>query len=286
MAGRRRRGLAHGEGAGDAECTSSARRGKGTILKILVIGGSGLIGSQVIANLSALGHEAVSASPRSGVDTVTGEGLAEAVAGTETVVDVSNSPSFDDDPVMHFFTASTTNIIAAGRAAGVRHHVALSIVGADRTQDSGYMRAKVAQEKLIEDSDVPYSIVRATQFYEFVDAIADSATDGRTVRLPHGAFQPIAAKDVAAAVTTAATEQPLNGITNIAGPEKSGMDDFIRTRLAAVGDPRQVVTDPTARYFGALIDEHSIVPIDGEDATIYPTRFSDWIAARVKDTAG
>ena len=255
-------------------------------MKILVVGGSGLIGSQVIANLTALGHEAASASPRSGVDTVTGEGLTEAVAGADTVVDVSNSPSFDDEPVMHFFTASTRNLLAAERAPGVGHHVALSIVGADRTQQSGYMRAKVAQEKLIEESGRPYSIVRATQFFEFVDAIADSATDGNTVRLPHGAFQPIAAQDVATAVTQAAIEQPLNGIVNIAGPEKSGMDDFIRTRLAASGDPRQVVTDPAARYFGAEIDEHSIVPLPGENATIYPTRFSDWVAARAQNTPG
>jgi len=253
---------------------------EGAIMKILVIGGSGLIGSQVIANLTELGHDAVSASPRSGVDTVTGEGLAEAIAGAHAVVDVSNSPSFDDEPVLHFFTASTRNLLAAERAAGVRHHVALSIVGADRAQDSGYMRAKLAQEKLIEESGSPYSIVRATQFFEFVDAIADSATDGNTVRLPHGAFQPIAAQDVATAVTRATIAEPVNGIINIAGPERLGMDDFIRTRLTASGDPRQVVTDPGARYFGAVLDEHSIVPVDGEDATIYPTRFDDWTAAR------
>jgi uncharacterized protein YbjT (DUF2867 family) len=215
-------------------------------MRILVIGGSGLIGSQVIANLTELGHEAVSASPRSGVDTVTGEGLAEAIAGAHTVVDVSNSPSFDDE-VMHFFTASTTNLLAAERAAGVQHHVALSIVGADRAPDSGYMRAKVAQEKLIQESGNPYSIVRATQFFEFVDGIADSATDGTTVRLPHGAFQPIAAKDVATAVTRATVAEPINGIINIAGPEKLGMDDFVRNRFAATGDPRQVVTDPPRR---------------------------------------
>ncbi|WP_156687132.1 SDR family oxidoreductase [Mycobacterium sp. Marseille-P9652] len=249
--------------------------------KILVIGGTGLIGSQVIANLTELGHEAVSASPRSGVDTITGEGLAEAVAGAHTVVDVSNSPSFDDDPVMQFFTTSTRNLLAAERAAGVQHHVALSIVGADRAQDSGYMRAKVAQEKLIEESGAPYSIVRATQFFEFVDAIADSATDGDTVRLPHGAFQPIASKDVAAAVTRAAIGEPLNGIVNIAGPEKLGMDEFIRNRLAASGDPRNVVADPTARYFGTLLDEWTIVPTESEHATIFETRFGDWTASRV-----
>jgi uncharacterized protein YbjT (DUF2867 family) len=250
-------------------------------LKIVVIGGSGLIGSQVIANLTELGHEAASASPRSGVDTVTGAGLAEAVLGAHTVVDVSNSPSFDDEPVMHFFTTSTRNLLAAERAAGVRHHVALSIVGADRAAESGYMRAKVAQEKLIEQSGLPYSIVRATQFFEFVDSIADSATDGNTVRLPHGAFQPIAAKDVATAVTRATIGEPLNGIVNIAGPEKLGMDDFIRNRFVASGDARRVVTDPAARYFGALIDDHTIVPLEGEGAAIYPTRFSDWMPSRV-----
>jgi uncharacterized protein YbjT (DUF2867 family) len=253
-------------------------------MRILVIGGSGLIGSQVIANLTELGHEAVSASPRSGVDTVTGEGLAEAIAGAHTVVDVSNSPSFDDE-VMHFFTASTTNLLAAERAAGVQHHVALSIVGADRAPDSGYMRAKVAQEKLIQESGNPYSIVRATQFFEFVDGIADSATDGTTVRLPHGAFQPIAAKDVATAVTRATVAEPINGIINIAGPEKLGMDDFVRNRFAATGDPRQVVTDPTAPYFGEVIDEHTIVPLEGEGATIYSTRFSDWMASRATSGA-
>jgi uncharacterized protein YbjT (DUF2867 family) len=254
-------------------------------MKVLVIGGTGLIGSQVIANLTALGNEAISASPRSGVDSVTGEGLAEAVAGMHTVVDVSNSPSFDDDPVMHFFTTSTKNLLAAERAAGVQHHVALTIVGADRAPDSGYMRAKVAQEKLIEDSGNPYSIVRATQFFEFVNAIADSATEGDTVRLPVGAFQPIAAKDVATAVAGATISEPTNGMTNIAGPEKRGMDDFIRTALAAAGDPRQVVGDPDARYFGTRLDEHTIVPLDSEDPTIYPTRFSDWTASRATSGA-
>jgi uncharacterized protein YbjT (DUF2867 family) len=254
-------------------------------MKVLVIGGSGLIGSQVIANLTELGHEAVSASPRSGVNSVTGEGLADAVAGVDAVVDVSNSPSFEDEPVLQFFTTSTKNLLAAERDAGVQHHVALSIVGADRAPDSGYMRAKVAQEKLIEESGSPYSIVRATQFFEFVDAIADSATDGNTVRLPEGAFQPIAAKDVAMAVTRATISDPTNGFTNIAGPEKRGMDDFIRTVLTASDDPRQVVGDPTARYFGTQLDEHTIVPIDGEDPTIYPTRFREWKASRTASGA-
>ncbi|MGZ4525025.1 MAG: SDR family oxidoreductase [Mycobacterium sp.] len=254
-------------------------------MKVLVIGGSGLIGSQVIANLTELGHEAVSASPRSGVDSVTGEGLAEAVEGVHTVVDVSNSPSWEDEAVLHFFTTSTGNLLAAERAAGVQHHVALSIVGADRAQESGYMRAKVAQEKLIEESGQPYSIVRATQFFEFVSGIADSATDGDTVRLPHAAFQPVAAKDVAMAVTRATTGDPTNGVTNIAGPEKLGMDDFARASLDADGDARQVVTDPTAPYYGAVLDDHSIVPIDGEDPTIYPTHFSDWKASQTSSSA-
>ncbi|OBF80790.1 LysR family transcriptional regulator [Mycobacterium sp. 852002-51163_SCH5372311] len=252
-------------------------------MKFVVIGGSGLIGSQVIAQLAELGHEAVSASPRSGVDTLTGEGVAEALNGAHTVIDVSNSPSWADEDVLHFFTTSTRNLLEAERAAGARHHVALSIVGADRASQSGYMRAKVAQEKLIVESGAPYSIVRATQFFEFVDGIADSMTDGDTVRAPNGAFQPIAAADVATAVTRAATGEPVNGILNIAGPEKLGMDDFIRNRFAAKGDARRVVTDPAARYYGAVLDDRTIVPLegeDGEDVAIYPTRFGDWMAAR------
>jgi uncharacterized protein YbjT (DUF2867 family) len=251
-------------------------------MKFVVIGGSGLIGSQVIAQLTELGHEAVSASPRSGVDTLTGEGLAEALAGAHTVVDVSNSPSWADDDVLHFFTTSTRNLLEAERAAGVGHHVALSIVGADRTTESGYMRAKVAQEKLVVESGSPYSIVRATQFFEFVDGIADSMTDGDTVRAPHGAFQPIAAADVATAVTRVATGEPINGVINIAGPEKLGMDDFIRNRFAATGDARKVVTDAEARYFGAVLDDRSIVPVNGEELTVFPTSFSDWMASRAQ----
>jgi uncharacterized protein YbjT (DUF2867 family) len=249
-------------------------------MKVLVVGGSGLIGSQVVTMLTELGHEAVPASPRTGVNTVTGEGVAEAVAGVHTVVDVSNSPSWADDDVLEFFTTSTRNLLDAERAAGVQHHVALSIVGADRSPESGYMRAKVAQEKVIVESGSPYSIVRATQFFEFVDGIADSLADGDTVRAPHGAFQPIAAVDVATAVTRAATGDPTNGVLNIAGPDKQGMDDFIRTRFAATGDARQVVTDPDARYYGALLDDRSIVPIDGEQVTVYPTSFTDWMASR------
>lgn len=249
-------------------------------MKVLVVGGSGLIGSQVVTMLTELGHEAVPASPRTGVNSVTGEGVADAVADVHTVVDVSNSPSWADDDVLEFFTTSTRNLLDAERAAGVQHHVALSIVGADRSPESGYMRAKVAQEKVIVESGSPYSIVRATQFFEFVDGIADSLADGDTVRAPRGAFQPIAAVDVATAVTRAATGDPTNGVLNIAGPDKQGMDDFIRTRFAATGDARQVVTDPDARYYGALLDDRSIVPIDGEQVTVYPTDFADWMASR------
>ncbi|BBY24515.1 SDR family oxidoreductase [Mycobacterium stomatepiae] len=248
-------------------------------MKVLVVGGSGLIGSQVVAKLTELGHEAVPASPRSGVNTITGEGVAQAVAGVHTVVDVANSPSWADDDVLEFFTTSTRNLLEAERTAGVMHHVALTIVGADRLPDSGYMRAKVAQEKVIVDSGFPHSIVRATQFFEFVGGIADSLADGDTVRAPHGAFQPIASADVATAITRAAIGDPV-GLINIAGPDKQGMDDFIRTWFAATGDARQVVTDPQARYYGALLDERSIVPIDGEQVDMYPTSFGDWTASR------
>lgn len=254
-------------------------------MKVLVIGGSGLIGSQVVTILTEQGHEAVPASPSTGVNTVTGEGVAEAVAGVHAVVDVSNSPSWADDDVLNFFTTSTRNLLEAERAAGVQHHVALSIVGADRAAESGYMRAKIAQEKVVVESGAPYTIVRATQFFEFVEGIADSMTDGDTVRAPHGAFQPIAAADVAAAVAHAAIGEPVNGVVNIAGPEKQGMDDFIRTRFAATGDARQVVTDPDAQYYGAVLDERMIVPIEGEEVTLYPTRFGDWLAAQVPSNA-
>ena len=244
-------------------------------MKVVIIGGTGLIGSKVVANLTELGHQAISGLTQTGVDTLTGEGLAEAFSGAQVVVDVSNSPSFADDDVLQFFTTSTTNLLAAEQAAGVGHHVALSVVGAAGVPDSGYMRAKAAQEKLIKESGTPYSIVRATQFYEFVTRIADSATDGDTVRLPHALMQPLAAEDVATAVTHAAAGQPVNGATEIAGPEKIAMDDFVRTGLAAHGDPRVVVADPKAPYFGAVIDDTSIVPLGS--ATIFPARFADWL---------
>lgn len=254
-------------------------------MKVLVVGGTGLIGSQVVRMLSEQGHEAVSASPSSGVNTLTGEGVAEAVKGADVVVDVSNSPSWSDEDVLNFFTTSTRNLLEAEQAAGVKNHVALSIVGADRAAQSGYMRGKIAQEKVLAESGSPYTTVRATQFFEFVGGIADSLTEADTVRAPHGAFQPIAAADVATAVTRAALGEPVNGVINIAGPERQGMDDFIRDRFAATGDPRRVVTDPAARYYGAVLDEKSIVPIEGEEATIYPTKFSDWLTSQVPSGA-
>jgi uncharacterized protein YbjT (DUF2867 family) len=229
-------------------------------MKIVVIGGTGLIGSKVVACLKEEDHEAVAASPDSGVNTLTGEGLAEVLEGAEVVIDVSNSPSFEDEAVMEFFETSTTNLLAAAAEAGVRHYVALSVVGADRIPDSGYLRAKVAQEKLIDRASIPYTVVRATQFYEFVKRIADEATDGDVVRLPHVLFQPIAADDVAAAVCEASQRPPADGIIEIAGPEQFRFDEFIRDGLTALGDPRTVVADPEAHYFGAVLEERSLVP--------------------------
>lgn len=246
-------------------------------MKIVVIGGRGLIGAKVSTILTAQGHDVVAASRRSGVDALTGEGLTGALAGADVVVDVSDSPLFEDEAVMHFFTTTTTNLLAAERAAGVGHHVALSVVGAHTTPDSGYNTAKGAQENRIQDSGQPYSIVRATPFYEFVGGLADSATDGDVVTLPHAAFRPIAADDVAAAVAGAAVGSPTNGVVEVVGPEAIGMDDFVRTGLAAAGDPRRIVTDARAPYFGAVIDDLSLAP--GGNATICTTRFADWLAA-------
>lgn len=244
-------------------------------MKIVVIGGSGLIGSKVVTILSKHGHEAVPASPATGVNTLTGEGLTDVLSGASVVVDVSNSPSFADGPVMEFFTTSTNNLLKYEADAGVRHHVALSVVGSDRLPDSGYLRAKVAQEKLIEESSIPYSIVRATQFFEFVNAIADSATDGNTVRLPPVRFQPMAADDVANAVAEVAMGAPLNKIVEIGGPESFRFDELIRRSLTARNDPREVIADPQARYFGAHLSERSIVPDD--DAQLGKRRFQDWL---------
>ncbi len=246
-------------------------------MKAVIIGGRGLIGSKVATKLSAQGHDVITASRRSGVDSLTGAGLAEAVAGADVVVDVADSPLFDDEPVMHFFTTTTTNLLSAEREAGVGHHVALSVVGAQVMPDSGYNTAKAAQEDLIKNSGRPYSIVRATPFFEFAVGLADSATEADIVRLPPALFRPIAADDVATAVARAAGGRPLNGVAEIAGPDAMGMDDFVRTSLAANGDQRRVVTDAKAPYFGAVIDDHTLAP--DENATIFTTRYRDWIDA-------
>src|SRR5687768_16726634 len=228
---------------------------KGKPMKIVVIGGTGLIGSKVVADLREQGHETVPASPRLGINTLTGEGLAEALVGASVVVDVSNAPSFEEAAVLSFFVTSTRNLLAAEAAAGVGHHVALSIVGIDRSPDNGYFKAKIAQETLIESGPTPYSIVRATQFFEFIDGIADSATTGNEVHMAPVAFQPMAAADVAAAVAEVAMNAPLNGRLEIAGPEQLRFDEVIRRRLSARNDPRQVVVDPQAEYFGSVPSE-------------------------------
>jgi len=244
-------------------------------MKIVVIGGTGLIGSKVVAKLAALGHEAIPASPNSGVNTLTGEGVAEVLKGAQVVVDVSNSPSFEDTAVLNFFQTSTRNLLSNEAAAGVGHHVALSIVGTERLPDSGYMRAKVAQEKLIKEGSIPYSIIHATQFFEFVKRIADEATTGNSVHLPPVLFQPMAAEDVANAVCTVAAGTPLKGTVEIAGPEQFRFDELIRKQLNALNDSREVIADPHARYFGTELGENSLVPIG--DAQLGEIRFEDWL---------
>ena len=245
--------------------------------RIVVIGGTGLIGSKVVARLTEHGHQAIAASPNSGVNTLTGEGLAEVLSGADTVLDVSNSPSFADEDVMTFFTTATTNIIAAAKEATVGHYVALSVVGADRMVDSGNMRAKVAQEKLITDSGLPYSLVHATQFFEFVKSIADSATVDDVVHLSDAWIQPMAADDVATAVARTTAGNPLNRTIEVAGPEKFGLDDFVRTGLAFRGDPRPVIADPEATYFGEKLTADVLLP--GADAVLFDTRFEAWLPA-------
>ena len=230
-------------------------------MKIVVIGGTGLIGSKTVPILRQGGHEVVAASPRSGINSITGEGLKEAMAGAQVVIDLANSPSFEDKAVLEFFEISGRNLLAAEGAAGVRHHVALSIVGIDRTPDNGYFRAKVAQEKLIEASGIPYTIVRATQFIEFLGGIAASSTNGNIVRLSPGLFQPIAADDVAAIVADVALAAPRNGIVEIAGPERAPFNEIVARYLKAVGDPREVVRDPEALYWGGRVEERSLVPL-------------------------
>jgi uncharacterized protein YbjT (DUF2867 family) len=244
-------------------------------MKVVVIGGSGLIGSKLVTKLREQGHQAVAASPKSGVNTLTGEGLTEALKGASVVVDVSNSPSWEDSAVMKFFETSTRNLLASEVAAGVRHHVALSVVGSERMLESGYFRAKIAQENLIKGSSIPYSIVRATQFFEFVKGIADISTDGDKVRLPHVLFQPMAADDVASAVEKVAIGSPVNGTVEVGGPEKFRLDELVRRGLAAWKDPREVVADPHARYYGIEVKERTLVP--GDDARLGETRFETWL---------
>jgi uncharacterized protein YbjT (DUF2867 family) len=245
-------------------------------MKIVVIGGTGLIGSKLVEKLQTAGHEAVAASPDTGVDTITGEGLAEVLDGAEVVVDVANAPVWDDAEVLDFFQTSARNLVAADAVAGVRHQITLSVVGTDRRQDSGYSRAKLAQEQAVESGPVPYTILRATQFYEFIGRIADSSSDGESVRLAPVLVQPEAADDVAAALADIATSAPVNGIVELAGPEQFRLDELARRVLEANDDPRSVVADPSARYFGGELHERSLVP--GGNARIAPTRFDDWLA--------
>jgi uncharacterized protein YbjT (DUF2867 family) len=248
-------------------------------MKVVVIGGTGLIGSKLVSRLREQGHEATAAAPNTGVNTITGEGLADALAGASVVIDVSNSPSFEDAAVMEFFETSTRNLLAAQAAAGVGHHVALSVVGTEQLQQSGYFRAKSAQENLIEKSTIPYSIVHATQFFEFVKNIAAAATEGNTVRLPPVLVQPMAADDVAKAVGRVAVGSAINGIVEVAGPEQFRLDEMIRVGLAARQDPREVVSDPEARYFGARLEERTLVP-SGE-ARLGEVRFEAWLGQPV-----
>jgi uncharacterized protein YbjT (DUF2867 family) len=245
-------------------------------MKIVVIGGTGLIGTKLVNNLRQQGHEAVAASPSRGINSVTGEGLGTALAGAEVVVDVSNAPSWEDKAVLEFFESSTRNLLAAEAAAGVRHHVALSVVGTDRLLASGYFRAKMAQEKLIQASAIPYTIVRATQFSEFVGSIANSATDGQTVRLPSALIQPIVSDDVAAALASVAVEEPMNAIIEVAGPEAIPLDEVVRQSLKANHDPRTVITDEKATYFGIPLKHRSLVP-DGTPSHLGATHFEAWL---------
>jgi uncharacterized protein YbjT (DUF2867 family) len=243
-------------------------------MKIVVIGGTGLIGSKTVTILRKGGQNVVAASPNTGVNTITGEGLKEAMTGAQVVIDLANSPSFEDKAVLEFFETSERNLLPAETAAGVRHHVALSIVGIDRS-DNGYFRAKVAQEILIKTSGIPYTIIRSTQFLEFLSAIADSSADGNVVRISPGLFQPVAADDVAAIVADVALAAPRNGIVEIAGPERAPFNEFVARYLKAVGDPRKVVSDPEARYFGGRVEERSLVPLG--EARLGRIGFDEWL---------
>ena len=244
-------------------------------MKIVVIGGTGLIGSKVVEKLKQKGHQAIAAAPNTGVNTITGEGLAEALAGADVVVDVANSPSFEDKAAMDFFQTAGRNITAAEVAAGVKHHVALSVVGTDQMQDSGYFRAKLAQERLIKSSPIPYTLIHATQFFEFMRTIAQISTDGDTVRLPPVQFQPIAAEDVASAIVEAALAKPVNGTIEIAGPDRFTLDEPIRRTLKHDGDGRRVIADPAASYYGIRLSETTLVP--GAGAHLGATKFDWWL---------
>ena len=245
-------------------------------MKIVVIGGSGLIGSKLVDRLRDDGHDVVSASPNAGVNTVTGEGLAEALVGARVVVDVANSPSFDDRAALDFFERSGRNLLAAEAAAGIKHHLALSVVGTDRLLESGYFRAKMAQEKLIKGSGIPYTILHSTQFFEFINSIAKSGADDDVIRLSPARVQPIASDDVVAALADLAVGPPVNGIVEVAGPESFPLDQFARTALAAINDHRQVIADVHARYFGALLNDDTLLP--AENPRFAPTTFNDWLS--------
>jgi uncharacterized protein YbjT (DUF2867 family) len=249
-------------------------------MKIVVIGGSGLIGSKLVEKLAQEGHDPLAAAPDTGVDTITGEGLAEALDGAQVVVDVANAPAWDDAAVLDFFQTSARNLLSAEEAAGVGHHVTLSVVGADRLPDSGYLRAKVAEEEMVKAGPIPYTIVRATQFFEFIGRIADSSTDGDTVLLSPALVQPEAADDVVSTLAEVAVGAPLNGTVELAGPEAFPLDELARRVLRAKGDARRVVADPHVRYFGAELDDRSLTP--GDDARIAPTRFEDWLSHSAK----
>jgi uncharacterized protein YbjT (DUF2867 family) len=253
-------------------------------MKIVVIGGTGLIGSKLVNRLREQGHEAVAAAPNTGVNTVTGEGLAEALQRASVVVDVANSPDWEDAAVLRFFETSTRNLLTYGVAAGVRHHVALSVVGTDQLSESGYFRAKIAQEKLIKASSIPYTIVHATQFFEFLKGLADISMVGDKVHLPHVLFQPMAADDVATAVGRIAVSPPMNGIVEIAGPEQFRVDELVRRRLASLRDPREVMADPNALYDGAKISETTLLP--GNNARLGETRFETWLTQSAAQTPG
>jgi uncharacterized protein YbjT (DUF2867 family) len=249
-------------------------------MKIVVVGGTGLIGSKLVKKLRELGHEVVAAAPTTGVNSTTGEGLADALKGASVVVDVTNSPSWEDAAVLNFFETSTRNLLSYGAAAGVGHYVALSVVGTERLLESGFFRAKLAQENLIKASKIPYSIVRATQFFEFVKSIADLSTEGNKVRLPPALIQPMAADDVASAMARIATNSPVSGTIEIGGPEKFPLDQLVRLELAAFDDPREVISDPHARYYGIAVTERALAPGDG--ARLGEVRFEDWLIHATK----